>query len=139
VSPPRRRGRLPSVHNQVEAGASAHRATGRLVRFPYVATDYAEDTRSGSGRPGTHGGPNGTSLGLRPDKASRRPVRCAVPGAAPLDEGWPTDGWEEREPSAKRPARRYYVLTDEGIAELGGLLAAARNDSRFTAMTRRLA
>jgi PadR family transcriptional regulator PadR len=50
-----------------------------------------------------------------------------------LDAGWLTDGWQP-DPERKRPARRYYELTDEGIARLGGMLAMARQDRRFTAV-----
>lgn len=50
-----------------------------------------------------------------------------------LDQNWLTDGWEDpttiRE---KRPPRRYYELTDQGRAELGGVLANAQSDARFT-------
>lgn len=43
-----------------------------------------------------------------------------------LEEGWLEDGWEDpREIAEKRPARRYYRLTDEGIRELGGIAARA--------------
>jgi PadR family transcriptional regulator PadR len=50
-----------------------------------------------------------------------------------LDEGWLADGWEDqaRAGRAKRPPRRYYELTDAGIAALGALLAEARRDTRF--------
>lgn len=58
-----------------------------------------------------------------------------------LLEGWLEDGWEEVDPSkTKRPARRYYTLTDEGRIELGALVQAARADRRFsTAMPPRIA
>ena len=50
-----------------------------------------------------------------------------------LDEGWVDDGWEDRsEISARRPPRRYYVLTGDGQAELAALLAEAQKDRRFT-------
>jgi len=49
-----------------------------------------------------------------------------------LDEGWLLDGWED--PAVigkKRPPRRYYELTPEGLEHLGGLVAQARSDARF--------
>lgn len=50
-----------------------------------------------------------------------------------LEEGWLEDGWEEQVKvgRAKRPARRYYELTDDGKLALGALLAEARRDARF--------
>ena len=53
-----------------------------------------------------------------------------------LDEGWLADGWEDQVQAgrAKRPPRRYYELTDEGKLALGGLIAEARRDTRFTAL-----
>jgi PadR family transcriptional regulator PadR len=50
-----------------------------------------------------------------------------------LEEGLLTDGWEDA-PERKRPPRRYYVLTEEGIAALGGMLAEAHSDRRFSAL-----
>jgi PadR family transcriptional regulator PadR len=54
-----------------------------------------------------------------------------------LDEGWLADGWEEqpRTGRAKRPPRRYYELTDAGKIELGAVIAEARRDARFRALT----
>jgi PadR family transcriptional regulator PadR len=50
-----------------------------------------------------------------------------------LAEEWLTDGWEGDEAKdAKRPARRYYELTEEGVRQLGGVLQSARRDARFT-------
>lgn len=53
-----------------------------------------------------------------------------------LEDGWLTDGWEPQAQAgkAKRPARRYYQLTDAGTAALGGVLAQARHDARFRAI-----
>lgn len=48
-----------------------------------------------------------------------------------LGEGWLTDGWEESAAGKKRPARRYYEITDLGFARLGALLAEASTDRRF--------
>lgn len=49
-----------------------------------------------------------------------------------LERGWLTDGWEDpQEVKEKRRPRRYYQLTDEGRAELGRILQAARTDVRF--------
>jgi PadR family transcriptional regulator, regulatory protein PadR len=57
-----------------------------------------------------------------------------------LDEGWLQDGWEEQGGvRAKRPPRRYYELTDLGKAELGAVLAAARQDARFRLLVGRFA
>jgi PadR family transcriptional regulator PadR len=54
-----------------------------------------------------------------------------------LEEGWLTDGWEDQPQvgRAKRPPRRYYRLTDKGMAALGGLIAEARHDARFAPLT----
>lgn len=54
-----------------------------------------------------------------------------------LDEGWVTDGWEDPAVTRaeKRPPRRYYELTDEGQAALGGLLQRARSDARFQGLS----
>jgi PadR family transcriptional regulator PadR len=54
-----------------------------------------------------------------------------------LDEGWLADGWEEQPQAgrAKRPPRRYYELTDTGKIELGAVIAEARRDTRFQALT----
>jgi len=48
-----------------------------------------------------------------------------------LDEGWLIDGWENPTEIGKRPPRRYYELTPEGMQELGGLVDAAHGDARF--------
>lgn len=49
-----------------------------------------------------------------------------------LDDEWITDGWEaEADTGGKRPPRRYYELTNKGMAELGAVLRAAANDARF--------
>ncbi|MGB7798564.1 MAG: helix-turn-helix transcriptional regulator [Pseudonocardiaceae bacterium] len=49
-----------------------------------------------------------------------------------LDEGWLTDGWEDRAAIRdKRPARRYYELTDKGRRELGAVVQKARREPRF--------
>ena len=54
-----------------------------------------------------------------------------------LDEGWLADGWEEQAQvgRAGRPPRRYYELTDAGKVELGAVIAEARRDTRFRALT----
>ncbi|CAN5190206.1 hypothetical protein BH11ACT4_BH11ACT4_23460 [soil metagenome] len=50
-----------------------------------------------------------------------------------LDEGWLADGWETIDRTVeKRPARRYYTLTDLGARELGAIAAAAPSDQRAT-------
>lgn len=51
-----------------------------------------------------------------------------------LDEGWLEDGWEEPAETFGRPPRRYYRVTDEGLAEMGGLVQSARADTRFRAV-----
>jgi PadR family transcriptional regulator, regulatory protein PadR len=49
-----------------------------------------------------------------------------------LEEGWLEDGWEDVDAKKKkRPARRYYTLTDKGRIELGAVLQEARADRRF--------
>jgi PadR family transcriptional regulator, regulatory protein PadR len=54
-----------------------------------------------------------------------------------LDEGWLADGWEDQAPTgrAKRPPRRYYKLTEAGLAALGAEIAGARRDARFAPLT----
>jgi PadR family transcriptional regulator PadR len=57
-----------------------------------------------------------------------------------LEEGWLTDGWEDvLEVREGRPPRRYYVVTEEGISQLGAILQSARSDSRFGALVERFA
>lgn len=56
-----------------------------------------------------------------------------------LDEGWLEDGWEDPQATAGRPPRRYYKLTELGITELGGVLAAAEREARAPGVTGRLA
>jgi PadR family transcriptional regulator PadR len=48
-----------------------------------------------------------------------------------LAEGWLSDGWESEEEAAgaKRPPRRYYQVTENGLVSLGGL--AARNPRKI--------
>ena len=49
-----------------------------------------------------------------------------------LADGWLSDGWEEpAEIKSRRPARRYYRLTDKGRRELGAVISSAQTDSRF--------
>ena len=57
-----------------------------------------------------------------------------------LDEGWLTDGWEDEVTiREKRPARRYYELTDEGRLQLGAILQEAQSDARFRGLNWRYA
>ena len=46
-----------------------------------------------------------------------------------LEAGWLSDGWETEVEG--RPARRYYEVTDDGLRELGALVARAGLDARF--------
>ncbi len=48
-----------------------------------------------------------------------------------LNEGWLEDHWEEGAQGQKRPARRYYVLTDKGRANLGAVVRRAESEQRF--------
>jgi PadR family transcriptional regulator PadR len=49
-----------------------------------------------------------------------------------LEDGWVTDGWEDPTTiTAKRPPRRYYVLTERGRSQLGAVRERARQDARF--------
>ncbi len=78
------------------------------------------------------GDPNGRHWGY--DLSKRAGLRSGVLYPVlhrMLDEGWLVDGWEDPADSGKRPPRRYYELTDHGVHELGGLLAAAQADARF--------
>ena len=57
-----------------------------------------------------------------------------------LEQGWLSDGWEDgAELNGRRPPRRYYRLTEEGISHLGGILRKAEADSRFRTLAERLA
>jgi PadR family transcriptional regulator PadR len=48
-----------------------------------------------------------------------------------LGEGWLADHWEERTEGQKRPARRYYTLTDEGRRELGAVASRVKSERQF--------
>lgn len=49
-----------------------------------------------------------------------------------LDRGWLEDGWEEAESlKGKRPPRRYYTVTKEGLEELGAISQHAKTQQRF--------
>ena len=50
------------------------------------------------------------------------------------ERGWLADGWEAVNPAAKRPPRRYYTITPDGMARLGALLAHAARDRRFAGL-----
>lgn len=39
-----------------------------------------------------------------------------------FDQGWLSDGWEDRTEAKHRPPRRYYELTDKGRRELAELV-----------------
>lgn len=57
-----------------------------------------------------------------------------------LEEEWLADGWEDAtEVKEGRPARRYYVLTEQGISHLGAILERVRSDSRFRTLAERVA
>jgi PadR family transcriptional regulator PadR len=49
-------------------------------------------------------------------------------------EGWLDDGWEDPETVSGRPPRRYYELTDEGRAALGGMIEQARREGKSARM-----
>lgn len=51
-----------------------------------------------------------------------------------FSEGLLDDGWEEHSPDAKRPPRRYYVLTEKGLRELATFVDEARRDVRFRSL-----
>lgn len=53
-----------------------------------------------------------------------------------LNEGLLADGWEDAKKAAAegRPPRRYYVLTEKGRQQLGGLIRTAQRDSRFRSL-----
>jgi len=50
------------------------------------------------------------------------------------ERGWLEDGWEQVDPAEKRPPRRYYTITPNGMARLGALLAHAAQDRRFAGL-----
>lgn len=48
------------------------------------------------------------------------------------ERGWLDDGWEDpSEVTEGRPARRYYVVTPDGLVAIRSLLAEAATDPRF--------
>ena len=50
-----------------------------------------------------------------------------------LDAGWLHDGWEDlAEVRGKRPPRRYYTVTADGVGHLGAMIRSAAEDARFT-------
>ena len=54
-----------------------------------------------------------------------------------VEQGWLVDDWENpSEIQGSRPPRRYYVLTDEGLSQIGMMLSRARSDARFKALTK---
>jgi PadR family transcriptional regulator PadR len=50
-----------------------------------------------------------------------------------LDDGWVTADWEEAAVKG-RPRRRYYEITENGLARLGALLAEAATEKRFASL-----
>jgi PadR family transcriptional regulator PadR len=49
-----------------------------------------------------------------------------------LERGWLEDGWEDGASyRGKRPPRRYYTLTPEGLEALGAISRRAAADARF--------
>ena len=50
------------------------------------------------------------------------------------ERGYLADGWEDVDPAEKRPPRRYYTITPDGLARLGAILAHARQDRRFAGL-----
>lgn len=56
-----------------------------------------------------------------------------------LAEGWLTDDWEDSAEAAQenRRPRRYYEITELGLARLGALLANARTQKRFAGILHR--
>jgi PadR family transcriptional regulator PadR len=55
-----------------------------------------------------------------------------------LEEGWLEDGWEDpSQTTDKGPPRRFYKITDLGLAEFGALMRSARQDARFTSLVGR--
>lgn len=42
-----------------------------------------------------------------------------------LEEGWLTSGWEDPAEVEGRPPRRYYELTEQGLRQLGAMIARA--------------
>lgn len=47
-----------------------------------------------------------------------------------LSEGWLHDGWEDPSDDRKRPPRRYYVITEDGLRELGAVLRRAEIEAQ---------
>ncbi|NIY62067.1 PadR family transcriptional regulator [Clavibacter michiganensis subsp. michiganensis] len=56
-----------------------------------------------------------------------------------LAEGWLEDHWEARVEGQKRPARRYYTLTDQGRLELGAVARRVKTEQRFSSLRSALA
>lgn len=51
-----------------------------------------------------------------------------------MGEGWLEDHWEAQTEARKRPARRYYTVTDEGRFNLGAVVERAEREPRFASM-----
>ncbi len=52
-----------------------------------------------------------------------------------LEEEWLTDGWQDPAKTNGKPPRRYYLVTPEGMSQMGTILNTARSDSRFRSVT----
>jgi PadR family transcriptional regulator PadR len=48
-----------------------------------------------------------------------------------MSDGWLEDHWEEHSENKKRPPRRYYMLTDKGRDNLGGVVGRVESEPRF--------
>ena len=51
-----------------------------------------------------------------------------------VERQWLAAAWAQVPEDAKRPPRRYYTITQNGMARLGALLAHAAQDRRFAGL-----
>lgn len=84
-----------------------------------IATQYVLTTLLAEPDREYYGAEIGSAAGLA--SGTVHPILARLEG-----RGWLVSRWEEVDPStARRPARRYYRLTADGVANAGGALAAA--------------
>ncbi|MGH3405187.1 MAG: PadR family transcriptional regulator [Streptosporangiaceae bacterium] len=65
--------------------------------------------------------------GLKIAKAAGRPTGSVFPILAKLEDcGWVTSEWEDGDPAARGPRRRFYQLSPDGLVQARQLFAKRR-------------